>query len=67
MKFNRISVALLGALACGLGVAHSGDYSSPSADKSPYAFTSKRKAKSKVNKVSQKKKRLNARRLGKRI
>ena len=64
MKFNRISVALLGALARGLGVAHSGGYSSPSTDKSPYAFTSKRKVKSKVNKVSQKKKRLNARRLG---
>ena len=64
MKFNRISVALLGALACGLGVAHSGGYSSPSTDKSPYAFTPKRKVKSKVNKVSQKKKRLNARRLG---
>jgi hypothetical protein len=64
MKFKRISVALLGALACGLGVAHSGGNSSPSTDKSPYAFTSKRKTKSKVNTVSQKKKRLNARRLG---
>ena len=64
MKLKRFRVALLGAFAAGLGVAHSGDYSSPSADKSPYAFTSKRKAKSKVNKVSQKKKRLNARRLG---
>jgi hypothetical protein len=64
MKFKRISVALLGALACGLGVAHSGGYSSSSTDKSPYAFTSKRKVKSKTNKVSQKKKRLNARRLG---
>lgn len=64
MKLKRFSMALLGAFACGLGVGHLGGYSSPSTDKSPYAFTSKRKVKSKVNKVSQKKKRLNARRLG---
>jgi hypothetical protein len=64
MKLKRFSMALLGAFACGLGVADSGGNSGSSTDKSPYAFTSKRKAKSKVNKVSQKKKRLNARRLG---
>ena len=64
MKFKRMSVALLGALACGLSVSNAGGYSGHITDKSPYAFTSKRKAKSKANKVSQKKKRLNARRLG---
>lgn len=64
MKFKRMSVALLGALACGLSVSNAGGYSGHITDKSPYAFTSKRKIKSKANKVSQKKKRLNARRLG---
>ena len=64
MKLKRFSMALLGAFAAGLGVTHSGGYSSPSTDKSPYAFTPKRKVKSKANKVSQKKKRLHVRRLG---
>lgn len=64
MKSKLMSVALLSALACGLSVSAVGGNSGSSADKSPYAFTSKRKVKSKVNKVSQKKKRLNARRLG---
>lgn len=64
MKFKRMNAALLSALACGLSVSNTGGYSGHITDKSPYAFASKRKTKSKANTVSQKKKRLNARRLG---
>ena len=64
MKFKRMNAALLSALACSLSVSNTGGYSGHITDKSPYAFASKRKTKSKANTVSQKKKRLNARRLG---
>ncbi|CAM4286642.1 hypothetical protein [Acinetobacter pragensis] len=64
MKSKLMSVALLGALACGLSVPAAAIHSGSNTDKSPYAFTTKRKANAKANKVSQKKKRLNARRLG---
>lgn len=64
MKFKRMNAALLSALACCLSASNTGGYSGHITDKSPYAFASKRKTKSKANTVSQKKKRLNARRLG---